>query len=78
MPTLEYRGEIVNELTKFLMKFKHLIKLARPTLPEPSTMKPRSTRALQTILEKNGIINNVFYRVERGLMFPSDPTTSSD
>ena len=48
MPTLDLRGEIANELTKFLMKFKHLMKLERPTLPDPSTIKPRSTRALQT------------------------------
>ena len=52
MPTRVFRGEIAKELIKFLMKFKHLMKLARPTLPEPSTTKPTSTRALQTVAKR--------------------------
>ena len=47
-----YLGEIENELTKFVMKFKHLMKLARPTLPDPSTTMPKSRRDLQTDKER--------------------------
>ena len=48
-----YLGEIENELTKFVMKFKHLMKLARPTLPDPSTTMPKSRRDLQTGQREN-------------------------
>ena len=43
-----YRGEIENELTKFVLKFKHLMRLARPTIPDPSTIMPTSRLDLQT------------------------------
>ena len=39
------------------------MKLARPTLPDPSTIRPRSTRALQTVKtnkQKNVIIIRPF------------------
>ena len=43
-----YRGEIENELTKFVLKFKHLMRLARPKIPDPSTAMPTSRPDLQT------------------------------